>query len=129
MNIAVITVRRAAALGLFSFQKFVMYRDLLMNESRITTHPFIGALARNEPVLGPQGMHAEIPEWGLDDIQPAARDMSILDADATQRRCIEAARRGQSFRLHGPPGTGKSQTIANLIADAIGHGKRVLFVS
>ena len=48
---------------------------------------------------------------------------------ATQRRCIEAARRGQSFVMQGPPGTGKSQTIANIIADAIAQGKRVLFVS
>lgn len=52
-----------------------------------------------------------------------------LDSDSSQRRAIEAARRGQSFVMHGPPGTGKSQTIANIIADAIGAGRRVLFVS
>ncbi len=34
-----------------------------------------------------------------------------------------------SFVLDGPPGTGKSQTIANIIADALSVGKRVLFVS
>jgi hypothetical protein len=123
-------VRREAVLGLFSFQKFVMYRDLLVNEAQIAGHPLIAALARNQPVLGPEGMEAAIPEVSeLDDVQPPDQDMSILDADATQRRCLEAARRGQSFVMHGPPGTGKSQTIANLIADAIGRGKRVLFVS
>ena len=31
--------------------------------------------------------------------------------------------------LHGPPGTGKSQVIVNLIADALAHGQRVLVVS
>ena len=31
--------------------------------------------------------------------------------------------------MDGPPGTGKSQTIANMIAELITHGKTVLFVS
>ncbi len=42
---------------------------------------------------------------------------------------IVAAKKGISFVLDGPPGTGKSQTIANIIADALSVGKRVLFVS
>jgi Protein of unknown function (DUF4011)/REase_MTES_1575/AAA domain/Protein of unknown function (DUF3320) len=124
------TIRRDAALGLFSFQKFVMYRDLVTNEAQIAEHPIIGSLARNETILGPMGMDAQIPALPeLDDVQPPELDMAILDADATQRRCVEAARRGQSFVMHGPPGTGKSQTIANVIADSIGRGQRVLFVS
>ncbi len=57
------------------------------------------------------------------------RAFNILDADASQRLCLEAAARGHSFVLHGPPGTGKSQTIANLIADSLANGKKVLFVS
>src|SRR5699024_217880 len=36
---------------------------------------------------------------------------------------------GASFVLHGPPGTGKSQTITNIIANALFGGKRVLFVA
>lgn len=55
--------------------------------------------------------------------------VSIRDADSTQRRCILAARDGQSFVMDGPPGTGKSQTITNLIAEVIADGKTVLFVS
>ncbi|MBL7259197.1 DUF4011 domain-containing protein [Paractinoplanes lichenicola] len=53
----------------------------------------------------------------------------VLDADATQRACVEAALAGQSFVLDGPPGTGKSQTIANLIGCLLHAGKRILFVS
>ena len=34
-----------------------------------------------------------------------------------------------SFVLHGPPGTGKSQTITNMIANALYHGKTVLFIA
>ena len=53
----------------------------------------------------------------------------VLDADASQRAAIAAALDGRSFVLDGPPGTGKSQTIANMIGAALHAGKTVLFVS
>ena len=53
----------------------------------------------------------------------------VLDADASQRAAIAAALDGRSFVLDGPPGTGKSQTIANIIGAALHAGKTVLFVS
>src|SRR5207237_8184404 len=46
-----------------------------------------------------------------------------------QREALTLAAEGRNLVVHGPPGTGKSQTIANLIADALGKGKTVLFVS
>ena len=51
------------------------------------------------------------------------------DADATQRQCIAAATAGCSFVMDGPPGTGKSQTIANVIAELLTEGKTMLLVS
>ena len=42
---------------------------------------------------------------------------------------IATAHLGKDFVIFGPPGTGKSQTIANLIAHALGERKTVLFVS
>ena len=36
---------------------------------------------------------------------------------------------GRSLVVHGPPGTGKSQTIANLIAALVARGRKVLFVA
>ena len=77
---------------------------------------------------------AELVASGVDD--PAA--VAALDgvvatapipADGAQARAIAAARAGHSFVLEGPPGTGKSQTITNLIAEAVGRGKKVLFVA
>ena len=53
----------------------------------------------------------------------------ILDADSSQQEAIEAAKAGASFVLEGPPGTGKSQTIANIIAESLAAGKKILFVS
>jgi hypothetical protein len=124
------TVREAAVLGLFSFQKYVMYRDLLDNEAKVAAHPIVRSLALGTLDAGVREGDPAVP--GLDELdeeQPPSQSFSILDSDASQRQCIEAAVRGRSFVMQGPPGTGKSQTIANVIAEAIGRGKRVLFVS
>ena len=53
----------------------------------------------------------------------------ILDADSSQHEAIEAVKRGAHLVIDGPPGTGKSQTIANIIAECLAAGKTVLFVS
>jgi hypothetical protein len=55
--------------------------------------------------------------------------VSLMDADASQRQCIVACREGRSFVMDGPPGTGKSQTIANMVAELMFTGRSVLFVS
>lgn len=123
-------VRDAAVLSLFSFQKYVMYRDLLDNEEAVAQHPLVQAFAGHHSEFVDEAVAVEVPKFKeLDDAQAPAETFSILDADASQRLCVEAAKRGQSFVMHGPPGTGKSQTIANIISEAMGAGKRVLFVS
>ena len=53
----------------------------------------------------------------------------VLDADSSQSLAIHEATSGSNLVIQGPPGTGKSQTICNIIADAVGRGKRVLFVA
>ena len=42
---------------------------------------------------------------------------------------VDASAKAQDFVLEGPPGTGKSETIANIIAHNIGKGRKVLFVA
>ena len=124
------TVDDKAVLSLFSFQKLVMYRDLLANEERIGSHDLIEALAHGRIDKSAHDSFGDIPsEHELDDAQDPAQTFSILDADASQRRCIEAAKRGCSFVMNGPPGTGKTQTIANVIAEGLADGKRILFIS
>jgi hypothetical protein len=118
-------VQPEVVLSLFSFSKGVIFQDLQENAERVAAHPLVQALA-GLPVGLPR---AEPPgESELDGHDPRAA-FHVLDADGSQRLCLETAARGESFVLIGPPGTGKSQTIANLIADHIARGQKVLFVS
>jgi hypothetical protein len=121
-------VDHTAVLTLFSFFKGVMYRDLEENAERVGAHPLVRALA-GESVGAELAGEALPEEPELDAVQQPEKTFHILDADGSQRLCLEAAARGHSFVLQGPPGTGKSQTIANLIADCLATGKTVLFVS
>lgn len=54
---------------------------------------------------------------------------TVFDCDSSQMNAIRKASEGVNFVLNGPPGTGKSQTIANIIANCIYTGKSVLFVT
>jgi hypothetical protein len=60
---------------------------------------------------------------------PLADEFLVLDADSSQNWAINAVLAGESLIVRGPPGTGKSQTISNLIASLIARNKRVLFVA
>lgn len=124
-------VEERAVLSTFSFHKEVMYRDLRDNMATILAHPVVQSLAR-DPSDGPAATSFDfepVEEADIDAIAPPERMATIRDADASQRQCILAAREGRSFVMDGPPGTGKSQTIANMIAELIADGKTVLFVS
>jgi len=121
------TVDFTVDLGLFSFHKLVIYKDLESNAELVTQHPIIRAIVglKDEPLV-----LENLPgERDVDQIQLPAKTFQVLDADSSQRISIEYALRGQSFVMQGPPGTGKSQTIANIIGECIAHGKSVLFVS
>jgi very-short-patch-repair endonuclease len=122
------SVKPTALIGLFSFYKIVMHQDLEANESFMVKHPLISALAGESPEEGFL-ISSSINERELDSIREPDRMFHILDADSSQQVCIVLARQGQSFVMHGPPGTGKSQTISNIIAEFIEGGKTVLFVS
>ncbi len=121
------TVEPAVYLGLFSFAKLAIYQDLTDNLSRITEHPTLRALA-GVPVEGL--IQRSLPRVeDLDTLVDPGKTYQILDADSSQQLCIQYALRGQSYVMHGPPGTGKSQTIANIISEYIAAGRSVLFVS
>lgn len=116
-------------LSMFTFHKEAMYRDLLENEAAISSSPLIQALGSGE-MLAPENFFFDpLDDSDLDEMAPPELSQLVLDADSSQRAAIDAALNGKSFVLDGPPGTGKSQTIANMIGALIGSGKSVLFVS
>ncbi|MEU7906322.1 DUF3320 domain-containing protein [Actinoplanes sp. NPDC049118] len=123
-------VNDEVTLSYFSFAKEAMYRDLLDNEAAIAEHPVIQGLATGGRGSGGGGfLFDELPEARIDQDMPAEQVPLVLDADSSQRSSIAAALAGRSFVMDGPPGTGKSQTIANMIGVLLHAGKRVLFVS
>ena len=114
------------ALGFFSFNKLLMYLDL--GKADVADNEIITALFgdgfRESPSSTPSDAHL--------DSQIRPQDAYyVLDADSSQSLAIHDAARdgGRNMVIQGPPGTGKSQTITNIIAEAMGRGKRVLFVS
>jgi very-short-patch-repair endonuclease len=120
----------AIALNLFSFAKFLMYRDLddtvWDEDSKPSNHPLIKALLqdgfREPPMTITEDDHLDQHVGPLDLAQ-------VVDADGSQVLAMIATSQGRNMIIQGPPGTGKSQTITNLIADAIDKRKRVLFVA
>jgi hypothetical protein len=118
-----------AILGNFAFQKMAMVNDLLQNRELLITHDVIAALAGDTDARVLVGSTAMDPDPRELDKVPPEMEFLILDADSSQQRAITAVLSGQSAVIHGPPGTGKSQTIANLIASLAASGKRTLFVA
>ncbi len=115
-------VDRVAALGTFAFQKVSMWQDLRNNEARVTAHAVCRGLAGD-----PASMH-NLPPSSPAPLSPDAAHI-ILDCDSSQHQAIDLVQQGKNLVLDGPPGTGKSQTIANIIAQCLADGKTVLFVS
>jgi hypothetical protein len=123
-------VSEGAVLSCFSFANEAVYRDLLDHEDLAAAHPAVRALAAGGPDGAGRGLvFDEIPEHEIDSRAAPETTPVVLDADASQRAAIAAALDGRSFVMDGPPGTGKSQTIANMIGALLHAGKTVLFVS
>ena len=115
-------VLESACLGIFSFSQFVMWNDI---------HNRADDLARSKVVKSLMEGHLTWPAEAMtiEGQVPEDEVMLPIPADASQLFAIEAAAEGKSFVLHGPPGTGKSQTITALIANVLSKGKTVLFVA
>lgn len=112
----------SAYLGIFSFSQFVMWNDLRNRIDDLMKNKIVKSLAEGKLSwkADPMEIGSHVSE---DDV------LLPMSADASQLYAIEAACKGESFVLHGPPGTGKSQTITSLIANALAQGKSVLFVA
>lgn len=121
-------VTHGVGLGIFNFQKLAMWEDLEKNAGRIAQHPHCLAISGLNSTMG-DSIGEPVLAQDLDDIVHPRDNHQILVADSSQQEAIEQIKRGANMVVDGPPGTGKSQTIANAIAELIAQGKTVLFVS
>jgi very-short-patch-repair endonuclease len=124
-------IDKRKVIGTFTYAKLPMVRDLEMAGDLLADSDLVAAIAGDPQA---QQVVAAAPEQLLPDYTDTFRDdpatdFSVLDADSSQRAAIDAVLAGRSLVIHGPPGTGKSQTIANLIAAMVARGRKVLFVA
>lgn len=120
-------VRRQITLGMLSFGKLAIWADLDTKKNPgLTEHGLIKSVFSGGSGGGDGGLHAE--DYRIDE-RPEAAQPLIYDADSSQHSAIIDVLAGKNLVVNGPPGTGKSQTITNIIAAALSKGKKVLFVS
>lgn len=115
-------VLESAYLGIFSFSQFVMWNDIRNRSDDLSKNKIVKSLIDGRLSWETEAMETggRVEESGV---------LTPMAADASQLFAIRSACEGKSFVLHGPPGTGKSQTITSLIANALAEGKSVLFAA
>ncbi len=108
----------AAALGYFLLPNASLLADLQALERQDLGDSLLaGMLARQHPPPTPP-----LPA-------PDEADRFLVSAaDFSQMQAVWQARQAPGLVIHGPPGTGKSQTIVNIIADSLAHQQTVLMV-
>lgn len=125
-------VRRATTLAILSFANMLLVRDLdperwksHTGSSLLLEHPIIRRVFQggHEPTADAYGEELDL------DSMPEANLPLIFDADSSQHSAIVDVMAGKSLVVEGPPGTGKSQTITNIVAACLHAGKSVLFVA
>jgi len=117
-----------AVIGHFTFLKYLMWRDLSTHAEAFMENPLVSNLVDPHLFPFPKDGSFRRPETLDSDMQPGDAFCPV-GVDSSQLAAVIAAGEGKTFVLHGPPGTGKSQTITNIIAHCLALGKTVLFVS
>ena len=130
-------LERFITLGLLNFNRLLMYLDLDPENwpkgHGILDHPItsqlLGGSSNSESENSSQSFDF-MDEYEIDELSnPHANYPLLFDADSSQHSAIVDAIDGKNLVIEGPPGTGKSQTISNLIGAALSQGKSVLFMS
>ena len=114
-------------LASLSFANYLLWHDVRYKSDRFREHPIIRSLINNRLELS--GDAFDLSDRSSDEAYVGDNKMYLpISADSSQYSAIYDSL-SKSFVLHGPPGTGKSQTITNIIANNIVRGRRVLFVA
>lgn len=120
-------IEEECVLGTFSFNKFLMWNDIHSHREQICENRIISSLISKRLTWTPHPITSDLKNV---DLHFSPVDIALpMSVDSSQMAAVIEGGNGNSFILDGPPGTGKSQTITNLISNALYHGKRVLFVA
>ena len=127
-------LRRHVSLVLLSFAKQVMYEDLNPDlwpeNARIDKHPIISHFFGGDALDLADNVSKPPLDYDIDSMENIHDEFPLIyDADNSQHSAIIDVVKGENLVIYGPPGSGKSQTITNLIAALIANGKSVLFVA
>ncbi len=131
-------LHRFASLGLFEFGKLMMYLDLEPDKNPALLQNRL--VQRLTGLSGPDAEEADgssgaaggsfSSEHAIDELPDVHQQFPLIDdADSSQHSALIDVMRGENLVIEGPPGTGKSQTITNMISAALAQGKKILFVA
>ena len=112
-----------------SFAKYLLWKDLVDRTDQLKQNPVVKHLIDTPTHSYGNGEDDFVNPYTLDYAVDPADLFTPLSANSSQVSAIVAAQRRRDFVLFGPPGTGKSQTIVNMITNCLAHAQTVLFVS
>lgn len=122
-------VREEAHLGIFSFTKYLMWKDLQDRSEQLKANRVVKHLIEHPGEAFAVEREEPTERLRLDDAYRPQDIRAPMLSDSSQFGAICAVDSGRDLVLEGPPGTGKSQTITNIIANTLAKGKTVLFVA
>jgi very-short-patch-repair endonuclease len=118
----------ATVVGTFVYEKLPMVQDINQGTALLALSDVAAALAGDTSAARELAAREAVDPTAPDHI-PLRDEYLVLDADSSQSRAVNAVTAGHHLVVKGPPGTGKSQTIANLIATLAARGQTALFVA
>ncbi|WP_127600249.1 DUF4011 domain-containing protein [Nitratireductor alexandrii] len=126
-NIPTWKVRRQVVFGIFPSARIAMYHDLDTTAADFANNDIVRAIMAGTQT---SGLSPYAKDHDVDAADNEGRSpLMVMDADSSQVSTILDVASGKNIAVEGPPGTGKSQTIVNVIAAALAEGKKVLFVA
>ena len=124
-----LAIERRSVVAIFSYSTMPLVADLEQNGELFAANDIVAAIAGDREARGALASRICDPAPNQLDIDPPSNEFLVLDADSSQHLAINRVLGGESLVIQGPPGIGKSQTIAKLMTSLIAKGKRVLIVA
>ena len=112
------SIAHRAVLGTFAMEPLALALDLATFGPELERNEVIAALAGDADAVVSTATSSSAPAENL-----------VLDADWHQHAVVARAASGWHLRVDAPAGTGRTQTLTNLVAELIGRGETALVVS